>query len=197
MCVLMAPMPALPLPCAPAQPIRGAAPAAGLSLPVAIGILMLVAISLRPGIVSIGPVLAQLRSEFHINNAQAALLTAIPTLLMGLLALPTPWLARRYGRHRVVLAALLVLVLATLLRAFTTATVSLFVCTAGVGAGIAVAGALMAGFVKAHHPGRVSLLMGVYAASLGLGSTIAAALTGPVAVLSDGFSSVCWPGWFP
>jgi CP family cyanate transporter-like MFS transporter len=168
------------------QARHGGAPA-GLSLPAAIAVMVLVATNLRPGIVSVGPVLDMLRNEFHIDNAQASLLTAIPTLLMGLLAIPTPWLARRFGRHRVVLAALVVLCLATLLRAFTTSTVLLFASTAGVGAGIAVAGALMAGFVKAHHPGRVSLLMGLYAASLGLGSTLAAALTGPVAALNGGW----------
>lgn len=164
----------------PAQP-------AGLSLAATIAVMVLVATNLRPGIVSVGPVLGALRSEFQINNTQAALLTAIPTLLMGLLAIPTPGLARRFGRHRVVLAALVLLALATLLRAFTTSTVLLFVSSAGVGAGIAVAGALMSGFVKAHHPGRVSLLMGLYAASLGLGSTLAAAVTGPVAALTGGW----------
>lgn len=170
----------------PAAALRPAQPA-GLSLAATIAVMVLVATNLRPGIVSVGPVLGALRNEFHINNAQAALLTAIPTLLMGLLAIPTPGLARRFGRHRVVLAALLLLALATLLRAFATSTVLLFVSSAGVGAGIAVAGALMPGFVKAHHPGRVSLLMGLYAASLGLGSTLAAALTGPVAALTGGW----------
>jgi CP family cyanate transporter-like MFS transporter len=178
----------------PVEPDRPPKPAAlrraqpaGLSLAATIAVLVLVATNLRPGIVSIGPVLTEIRGEFHINNAQASLLTAIPTLLMGLLALPTPWLARRFGRQRVVLVALTVLGLATLLRAFTTSASMLFVTTAAVGAGIAVAGALMSGFVKAHHPGRVSLLMGLYAASLGLGSTIAAALTGPVAQLTGGW----------
>jgi len=169
-----------------AAAIRPAEPT-GLSLPMTIAVMVLVATNLRPGIVSVAPVLGSLRSEFHINNAQAALLTAIPTLLMGLLAIPTPWLARRFGRYRVVLAALVLLALATLLRAFTTSTVLLFISTSGVGAGIAVAGALMSGFVKAHHPGRGSLLMGLYAASLGLGSTLAAALTGPVAALTGGW----------
>jgi CP family cyanate transporter-like MFS transporter len=159
----------------------------GISLTAAIAVIAAVATNLRPGIVSIGPVLGLLRNEFHITNAQASLLTAIPTLLMGLLALPTPWLARRFGRNRVILVALSVLGLATLLRAFSTSALVLLFATAGVGAGIAVAGALISGFVKAHHPGRVSLLMGLYAASLGLGSTIAAAVTGPVAALTGGW----------
>ncbi|WP_155637419.1 hypothetical protein [Burkholderia cepacia] len=72
-----------------------------LSLAVGLVCLALIGVNLRPGIVSIGP-----------------LLPSIPDVLMGLLALPTPWLARRFGRDRVILAALFVLFAATLGRAF-------------------------------------------------------------------------------
>jgi CP family cyanate transporter-like MFS transporter len=155
-----------------------------IGLMAAIACIVLVATNLRPGIVSIGPVLGQLRNEFHLTNAQASLLTAIPTLLMGLLAIPTPWLARKFGRNPVIIASLALLGVATLLRAFSSSAVLLLFATAGVGAGIAITGALVSGFVKAHHPTRVSLLMGLYAASLGLGSTFAAFFTGPVAHLT-------------
>ena len=72
-----------------------------LSLAVGLVCLVLIGVNLRPGIVSIGP-----------------LLPSIPDVLIGLLALPTPWLARRFGRDRVILAALFVLFAATLGRAF-------------------------------------------------------------------------------
>jgi CP family cyanate transporter-like MFS transporter len=158
-----------------------------MTLAAAIACIVLVAVDLRPGIVSIGPMLEQIRGEFGISNTQASLLTAIPNILMGLLALPTPWLARRFGRDRVILAALAVLGLATLLRAFVGTTALLLVTTAGVGAGIAVSGALISGFVKARFPRHVSLLMGLYAMSLGLGSTLAAATTGPLAAHGGGW----------
>jgi len=158
-----------------------------LSLAAGIACIVLVAIDLRPGIVSVGPLLGQIRSEFGISNAQASLLTAIPNILMGLLALPAPWLARRFGRDRVILAALAVLSIAMLLRAFVQSTTQLLVTTAGVGAGIAVAGTLISGFVKARFPRHVSLLMGLYAMSIGLGSTLAAAATAPLATLSGGW----------
>lgn len=166
-----------------------AAKAANSSLTLAAGIacIVLVAIDLRPGIVSVGPLLGQIRNEFGISNAQASLLTAIPNILMGLLALPTPWLARRFGRDRVILAALAILSIAILLRAFAQTTTQLLVTTAGVGAGIAVAGALISGFVKARFPRHVSLLMGLYAMSIGLGSTLAAAATAPLSALGGGW----------
>lgn len=158
-----------------------------LTLAAGVACIALVAVDLRPAIVSVGPLLGQIRSDFGISNAQASLLTAIPNILMGLLALPTPWLARKFGRDRVIVAALTVLSIATLLRAFVQTTTQLLVTTAGVGAGIAVAGALISGFVKSRFPKHVSLLMGLYAMSIGLGSTLAAAATAPLAALGGGW----------
>ncbi|WP_439864325.1 MFS transporter [Pseudomonas antarctica] len=154
----------------------------GLSITLAVLCIVLVALTLRPAIVSVGPLMPGLLKTFALSHTQAALLTAIPTLLMGLLALPAPWLARRFGRDRVILVALAVLCVATGLRAFVGSIGLLFLSTVGVGAGIAVAGALIAGFVKASYPKQAAMLMGVYATALALGSTVAAALTGPLAV---------------
>jgi CP family cyanate transporter-like MFS transporter len=160
-----------------------------LPLAVAIVCLVLAAIGLRPGIVSIGPILPDMIAAFGLTYTQASLLTAIPTVLMGLLALPTPWLVRRFGRDRLVIAALGLLALATAARAVTGSTAGLFAATAGIGAGIAIAGALVPGFVKAGFPGRVALMMGVYALALSIGSTFAAATTG---FLAQAFGS--WRG---
>jgi CP family cyanate transporter-like MFS transporter len=170
-----------------AKPASATQAGSPMTLAAAIACIALVAMDLRPGIVSIGPMLEQIRGEFGISNTQAALLTAIPNILMGVLALPTPWLARRFGRDRVILVALTVLGLATLLRAFVGTTALLLVTTGGVGAGIAISGALISGFVKARFPRHVSFLMGLYAMSLGLGSTLAAAVTGPLAAHGGGW----------
>lgn len=147
----------------------------------------LVAIDLRPGIVSIGPVLPLIRQEFGLSHASAALLTAIPDLLMGAMALPTPWMARRLGRDRLMFGALGLLLLASLLRAFVRSTALLLATTVGVGAGIAISGALVAGFVKARFPTRAVLLIGIYASALSLGSMVSAAVTGPVSAQYGGW----------
>jgi MFS transporter, CP family, cyanate transporter len=161
----------------------GGAPAAPYAVggTLAITAIVLVAITLRPGIVSVGPILPSIIDQFGFSHAAASLLTSIPDVLMGLLALPTPWLARRVGRDPVLLAALSLLCLSIAVRAFATGPVSLLASTVGVGAGIAVAGALMAGFIKARFPTKAALLMGIYATALSLGSTVSAAVTGPVA----------------
>ncbi|MGL4236654.1 MFS transporter, partial [Tabrizicola sp.] len=159
----------------------------GLPLTVAILCVVLVAIDLRPAIVSVGPLLPSILDEFAISNAEVSLLTAIPALLMGLFAFPTPWLARRFGRDKVMLVALATLAIATLARAFADSVALLFAATAGVGAGIAVAGALVAGFIKTNYPRHVALFTGIYASAIGLGSTISAALSGPLAEAGGGW----------
>ncbi len=166
----------------------GAAPAArSISMFAAIACVVLVALDLRPGIVSLGPLLPRLIAQFGLSHLQASLLTAIPTLLMGLLALPAPWLAHRFGRDRVILAALAVLAGASLARAFASSSAFLFLTTVGVGAGIALAGALIAGFVKGNYPKQAAILMGVYATAIALGSTLSAAATGAIAAAVEGW----------
>lgn len=147
----------------------------------AITAIVVVAVALRPGIVSVGPILRSIIDEFHLTHAAASLLTTIPDLLMGLLALPTPWLARRFGRDPVLLVALLVLCVSMAARAFSSNTSALLLSTAGVGAGIAIVGALIAGFIKASFPTKAAVLMGIYATALSFGSTLSAGATGSIA----------------
>jgi CP family cyanate transporter-like MFS transporter len=158
-----------------------------LSMFAALVCIVLVALGLRPGIVSIGPLLPRIIAQFGLSHTQASLLTAIPTLLMGLLALPAPWLARRFGRDRMILTALALLAGSSLVRAFADSAALLFVATAGIGAGIAVAGTLIAGFIKESYPARVAMVMSIYATALALGSSMSALVTGAIAARFDGW----------
>ncbi|WP_232411242.1 MULTISPECIES: CynX/NimT family MFS transporter [unclassified Methylophilus] len=140
--------------------------------------IVLVAIGLRPGIVSMGPALPAIIEAFQLSHAVASMMTAIPDLLMGALALPTPWLVRRFGVNKVLMVALSVLSISMLVRAYSCGSVLLLSTTVGVGAGIAVAGAMFAGIAKASFANRAALIMGIYATALSLGSTLSAGLTG-------------------
>ena len=169
-----------------ALPGRPAA-ARSLSMAAAMVCVALVALDLRPGIVSTGPLLPSIIREFGLSHTQAALLTAIPTLLMGLLAAPVPWLSRRYGRDALMFAALAMRTRSSLVRAFAGSVTLLFASTVGIGAGIAIAGVLIGGFVKAGFPRQVALFMSVYATALALGSTLSAAATGSIAAWTGGW----------
>ncbi|WP_206998924.1 MFS transporter [Trinickia mobilis] len=154
--------------------------------------MVVIAMALRPGIASIGPVLPRISQAFSLSHATASLLTTIPTLLMGLLALPTPWLARRFGRNGVLLASLVLLFVSMVARSFVSNVAMLLVTTAGVGAGIAISGTLFAGIIKARFPTKVAMMMSIYATSLAGSTTVSAAATGPIAALARANGSNGW-----
>ncbi|MET3793391.1 MFS transporter [Aquamicrobium terrae] len=151
-----------------------------ISFPVALFCIVLVALHLRPGLVSVGPLLSSIQEQFHLSHTVAALLTSIPNLLLGLMAFPAPWLSRRFGRDRTIVGALLILTVSTLCRAFAPNTFTLLATTAGVGVGIAVSQTLVASFVKASYPAKAAVVIGIYATALSAGATLAAGLTEPV-----------------
>lgn len=154
--------------------------------------MVVIAMALRPGIASIGPVLPLISREFALSHTMASLLTTIPTLLMGLLALPTPWLARRLGKNELLLGSLVLLFISMAARSFVSDVMLLLLTTVGVGAGIAISGTLFAGIIKARFSTNVAMMMSIYTTALAGSTTISAAATGPIAAFAgaNGFS-----GW--
>ncbi|MFJ3487770.1 CynX/NimT family MFS transporter [Pseudomonas sp. NPDC090202] len=154
------------------------------SVAAVIGLLVL-SIALRPAIVSIGPILLLIQQHFQLSFTQAALLTSIPDVCMGVLALLAPNLTRRFGTDRCVVAALSLLGVATLLRALSQGPLFLLGSTFLVSVGIAIAGALIGGWIKAHFPHKAAFFMGIYAAGLSGGATLAAVFTAPITELTQ------------
>jgi hypothetical protein len=87
--------------------------AADLSVAASLLSVVLIAADFRSMLVWISSVLPSLPIAFGLSHAQASLLTAAPEARMGLVAVPAPWLARRFGRGRVILAALLLFLAAS------------------------------------------------------------------------------------
>jgi CP family cyanate transporter-like MFS transporter len=145
--------------------------------------MIVVAMALRPGIASIGPVLPFISRAFSLSHAMASLLATVPILMMGLLALPSAWLATRFGRSEVLLVSLIALFGSMAARTFVSNFAGLVLTTAGVGAGIAVAGTLFGGLIKSRFPANVAMMMSIYVMSLSLSSAVSAAATGPIAAL--------------
>jgi CP family cyanate transporter-like MFS transporter len=145
---------------------------------IAIVCLLVLSFALRPGIVSVGPLLLKIQQDFGLSYSEASLLTSIPDVCMGLFVLCVPAISRRLGANQTVLLSLWLLGAAMLLRAATHSTQLLLFWTMFVGIGIAIAGALIGGWIKEHFPQESSLFMGIYAGGLSIGATIAAGTTG-------------------
>lgn len=71
--------------------------------------LLILSLALRPGIVSIGPILLQIQHEFALSYTKSSLLIAIPDICMGVFALFVPRIARSLGSDRAVITALFLL----------------------------------------------------------------------------------------
>ncbi|RON57817.1 MFS transporter [Pseudomonas frederiksbergensis] len=146
----------------------------------AVGLLIL-SLALRPAIISIGPILLDIRQAFNLSFTQASLLTSIPDLCMGFLALASPLLAKRFGINGTVIGSLVLLGLGVVLRSWMESVAGLLLTTFIIGIGIAVAGSLIGGWIKEFYSAHAPMFMGIYSTGLSLGATAAAAGTGALA----------------
>jgi len=141
--------------------------------------LVLAAINLRPGITSFAPLIERIAEELSLSRGLISLTTALPVLLMGLLAPLAPRLAVRFGLERSIALCLGLIGVALLLRLFGHNAV-LLIGTAGlVGAGIAVAGPLLSGFIKRYFLERMGQTAAWYSLSMAVGGTLGVVVTAP------------------
>ncbi len=145
--------------------------------------LVLAAINLRPGITSFAPLIERIAEELQLSRGVISLTTALPVLLMGLLAPLAPRLAVRFGLERTISLCLGLIGVALLLRLLGDSAPLLISTAALVGAGIAVAGPLLSGFIKRHFLDRMGKTAAYYSLSMAVGGTIGVVLTAPATEL--------------
>ena len=139
-----------------------------------------VAFNLRPALVSIGPVLAELTADLGMSPTTAGVLTTLPALAFATFGVLAPGLATRMGVHRVTLLSLLAMVVGLGLRARAETAASFLLLSLVALAGMAAANVLLPSLVKLHFPHRIGLLTSVYTTALALGLSLASVLTVPV-----------------
>ena len=142
--------------------------------------IVLVAANLRPAVVGVAPVLAEIQASEGLSATAAGILTALPVLCFGLLAPAAPVLARRLGIERALLAALAVLCAGFLVRS-SGPLAALFAGTVLVGSAIAVGNVLLPSLIKRDFAHRTGLMTGLYSMAITGGATLAAGVTVPVA----------------
>lgn len=155
-----------------------------LTVLTAVGI-MLVAANLRPVVVAVAPLIDEISAEEGFTSATAGLLTTLPVLFFGLSAPVAPRLAARFGIERTIFAALLVLIVGTLLRLIPGAP-ALFAGSAVIGAAIGVCNVVLPALIKRDFAHRSGLMTGLYSMTLSGGAAVAAAITVPVDTALDG-----------
>ncbi|ENB9403137.1 MULTISPECIES: CynX/NimT family MFS transporter [Bacillus] len=157
--------------------------------------LFFVSINLRIGITSISPVLETIRQDLNISNFSVSFLTAIPVFCMGTFALLTGKVIKKYGAEKSIMACLILIGLATCMRAFTFSISTLFVSALFIGIGIALAGPLLSGFIKEKFPTKIGLMIGIYSVGMGTGASLSAGLTIPLQHVLKGSWNMALAFW--
>ena len=140
---------------------------------------LVIGLALRAPIISVSPILVQLQEVYGLSSVAAGLLTTLPVLCFGALALLAPRLEQRFGMERTISAMLLLLMIGMIIRALGGAGV-LFAGTVVLGAAIAVNNVLLPGLVKRDWAHVAGPLMSIQSVSMALGPTLAAVLTVPL-----------------
>ncbi|MFI9260761.1 CynX/NimT family MFS transporter [Streptomyces sioyaensis] len=157
--------------------------------------LVLAALTLRPPITSLGALLEEVRDGLGMSGTVAGLLTSVPALCFAVFGIAAPRLARRWGPGTIVCAGLAAITLGIAVRPFAGGTGGFLAASAVALAGIAVSNVLIPVVIKAWFPDRVGPMTGLYSMALALGTSLAAALTVPMAGALGGSWRAGLAGW--
>ena len=131
-----------------------------------------VAVNLRSGISSVGPVLEETLAAFGADASYAGAITAMPGFLFALLGIVAVPLAMRLGLTRTITIGAVLTFVGLAVRPWV-GPIWLFVTLTGlVVAGIAVANVLLPAWIKRHGGRHIVALMTIYGALLGLSGAL-------------------------
>lgn len=178
----------MPMPPAPdAAALHPAAPGSPWQRPLLVTGIMLIALNLRPSLAGLGPLVADIRLATGLSNTAIGFLSTLPLLAFGVVSAFTSVVTRRLGVEGALALALLLIGVGTAMRAVPP-TALLFLGTAVLGVGIALGNVLLPALVKRDFAERSGSMTSLYSSAMGLGATVAAGLSVPLAV------SVGWRG---
>ncbi|UWX97616.1 MFS transporter [Arthrobacter zhaoxinii] len=133
---------------------------------------VLVALNLRPGTSSVGPVLAELQAGLGLDATAAGVLTALPGLAFAAVGALAVALSRKTGINGSIVLALAAAAAGLLVRSFVDSAALFLVLTVLAFAGMAVGNILVPAFIKRHGGRHLPVLNSVYGTTLALGATL-------------------------
>lgn len=162
--------------------------------------ILLIAVNLRVGFVTVGPLLEGIRADVGMSAGEAGLLAGLPLLAFAVFSPMAPGLSRVLGLHRASWLSLILLSIGIVLRSVHLQGV-VWIGTVLLGAGIAFLNVLMPSLVKRQFPSRVGYVTGVYTSVQGAVAALGAGVVVPVAAASTmgwRLALGCWaagPPW--
>ncbi|OYU91679.1 MAG: MFS transporter [Bradyrhizobiaceae bacterium PARB1] len=144
--------------------------------------ILLISANMRAPITGIAPLLETIRTTFGLATTEAGALTTLPLLAFALTSPFAVLLAREYGLERSLFIALVMTAVGIALRSVGRVEY-LFLGTAVIGVGIAIANVLLPSLLKRDFPHKVAAMTSAYALTAGLFAAIASSLAVPIATL--------------
>jgi CP family cyanate transporter-like MFS transporter len=148
--------------------------------PLVLGVVIgAIALNMRPGVASLGPVLPEIRQSLGLSAGQAAAMASLGVVCLGALAPLAPAAVRRWGLEVALLAAIGAIATGLIIRV-TAGAVLLYGGTALACGGIAMANVLVPTLVKRDFARGADTMLGVYAMLLSASAALAAGATAPL-----------------
>lgn len=141
--------------------------------------IVLASVNMRAALASVSPLVGEISESFGLSSTATSLVTSVPVLFLGVGAMFAPWLGRRFGTERVLLAALLLLGAGILVRVVPAAS-ALYGGGLLIGVAISLLNVLMPGLIKRDFPDKAASMTSVYTGSMITGATIVAATSVPL-----------------
>lgn len=145
---------------------------------------ILVALSLRTSIASLSPIVEAIRSDIGISVTVIALLGVLPPACFALFGFVGTRAAAHVGIENSLAAAMAVIVLGHLLRAFSPNATVLIAGTLMSLAGMAVGNVLLPPVVKRYFPDRAGVVTSLYATLIAVSTAVPPLVAAPVAALA-------------
>ena len=142
--------------------------------------IVLSALTLRPQIIAIGPLVDASDRDLGVSLTVTGLLGTIPLLCMGIFAPAAGPLAARVGATRAMTLVLIAIAAGGIGRALVPGALGVIVMTLPIGIGIAIGNVLAPVLVKASFADRPMLATGLYAFGIQIGAGAAGALAVPL-----------------
>lgn len=140
-----------------------------------------IALNLRPGATSIGPVLEEMASQLGMNATTVGVVGALPGLTFAVVGAMAVTLARKLGLVGTLIVGLVAISTGLLARSLVSSVPLFLVFTVLAFAGMAVGNVLVPPFIRRTFPFHVPQMTTVYTVGLAIGSMVPALVAAPIA----------------
>lgn len=135
-------------------------------------VVILVSSNLRSPIISVAPVLSEMKQSLHLDSFQSSLLTSIPLFMFAACSVLVSRFSHKLSLNQFLLYSLIILSFGLFLR-IVGSVYTLFLGSIFIGLGICIGNVVTPGYVKNNFPKQVGLMTGVFAVSMNLTAALA------------------------